>query len=153
VWLPPLAEPPTLDQLMPGLAATPQRGLTATEYSGAGRLLVPIGIADKPIEQKREIHQIDLSSAAGHAVVVGGPRTGKSTLVRTILTGLALGHTPQEVQFFGLDFGGGSLASLAGLPHMSGIGGRLDADVVRRVISEVVAILDKREQSFRRHGI
>jgi S-DNA-T family DNA segregation ATPase FtsK/SpoIIIE len=153
VWLPPLAEPPTLDQLMPGLAVTPQRGLTATEYSGAGRLLVPIGIADKPIEQKRELYQIDLSSAAGHAVVVGGPRTGKSTLVRTILTGLALGHTPAEVQFFALDFGGGSLSGLAGLPHMSGVGGRLDADVVRRVISEVVAILDKREQSFRRHGI
>ncbi len=153
VWLPPLAEPPTLDQLMPGLQATAQRGLTATEYSGAGRLMVPIGIADKPIEQKRELHQIDLSSAAGHAVIVGGPRTGKSTLVRTILMGLALGHTPQEVQFFGLDFGGGSLASLAGLPHTSGVGGRLDGDVVRRVVSEVVAILDKREQSFRRHGI
>jgi S-DNA-T family DNA segregation ATPase FtsK/SpoIIIE len=153
VWLPPLAEPPTLDQLMPGLQATPQRGLAATEYSGAGRLLVPIGIADKPIEQKRELYQIDLSSAAGHAVVVGGPRTGKSTLVRTMLTGLALGHTPSEVQFFALDFGGGSLSGLAGLPHMSGIGGRLDADVVRRVISEVVSVLDKREESFRRHGI
>ena len=153
VWLPPLAEPPTLDQLMPGLQATAQRGLTASEYSGAGRLLVPIGIADKPIEQKRELYQIDLSSAAGHAVVVGGPRTGKSTLIRTILMGLALGHTPAEVQFFCLDFGGGSLASLAGLPHTSGIGGRLDGDVVRRVVSEVVAILDKREQAFRRHGI
>jgi S-DNA-T family DNA segregation ATPase FtsK/SpoIIIE len=153
VWLPPLAEPPTLDQLMPGLATTPQRGLTATEYSGAGRLLVPIGIADKPIEQKRELFQIDLSSAAGHAVVVGGPRTGKSTMIRTIITGLALGHTPAEVQFFCLDFGGGSIAGLSGLPHMSGNGGRLDIDVVRRIVSEVVSILDKREESFRRHGI
>jgi S-DNA-T family DNA segregation ATPase FtsK/SpoIIIE len=153
VWLPPLNEPPTLDQLMPGLAVTSQRGLTATEYSGAGRLLVPIGIADKPIEQKREVYQIDLSSAAGHAVVVGGPRTGKSTLVRTILTGLALGHTPAEVQFFALDFGGGSLSGLSGLPHFSGMGGRLDADVVRRVVSEVVSILDRREETFRRHGI
>jgi S-DNA-T family DNA segregation ATPase FtsK/SpoIIIE len=86
-------------------------------------------------------------------VVIGGPRTGKSTMVRTILMGLALGHTPQEVQFFALDFGGGSLSGLAGLPHTSGIGGRLDVDVVRRVISEVVSILDKREESFRRHGI
>ncbi|HEV3169989.1 MAG TPA: type VII secretion protein EccCa [Actinocrinis sp.] len=153
VWLPPLNEPPTLDQLMPGLQATAQRGLQATEYSGSGRLLVPIGIADKPIEQKREVYQIDLSSAAGHAVVVGGPRTGKSTMVRTILTGLALGHTPAEVQFFCLDFGGGSLATISGLPHMSGVGGRLDQDVVRRIVSEVVSIVDKREESFRRNGI
>jgi S-DNA-T family DNA segregation ATPase FtsK/SpoIIIE len=153
VWLPPLAEPPTLDQLMPGLQATAQRGLTATEFSGAGRLIVPIGIADKPIEQKREVYQIDLSAAAGHAVVVGGPRAGKSTLIRTILTGLALGHTPVEAQFFCLDFGGGSISGLADLPHMSGIGGRLDADVVRRIVSEVVSVLDKREASFRANGI
>jgi DNA segregation ATPase FtsK/SpoIIIE, S-DNA-T family len=153
VWLPPLNEPPTLDQLMPGLRADSQRGLVATEYSGAGRLMVPIGIADKPIEQKREVYQIDLSAAAGHAVIVGGPRTGKSTLARTVITGLALGHSPVEVQFFCLDFGGGSISSLSGLPHMSGVGGRLDVDVVRRIISEVSAILEKRETSFRANGI
>ena len=42
VWLPPLAEPPTLDPLMPGIQATADRGMVATGYSGAGRLLVPI---------------------------------------------------------------------------------------------------------------
>jgi DNA segregation ATPase FtsK/SpoIIIE, S-DNA-T family len=153
VWLPPLAEPPTLDRLMAGLAVSPERGLTAAGYSGAGRLKVPVGIADKPIEQKRELFEIDLSAAGGHAVVVGGPRTGKSTLVRTVITGLALGHTPAEVQFFALDFGGGSIGALAGLPHVSGYAGRLDADVVRRIVSEVVSILDRREEAFRTHGI
>ena len=153
VWLPPLIDPPTLDQLMPGLQTTAQRGLTAPDFPGLGRLVVPIAIADKPIEQKREVYQLDLSSAAGHAVIVGGPRSGKSTLVRTVLTGLALGHTPSEVQFFCLDFGGGSLMSLSGLPHMSGLGTRLDADVVRRLVSEVVALVDKREESFRRNAI
>jgi S-DNA-T family DNA segregation ATPase FtsK/SpoIIIE len=152
VWLPPLLEPPTLDQLMPGIQAT-DRGLIATGYSGAGRLIVPIAIADKPIEQKREVYQLDLSGAAGHAVIVGGPRTGKSTMVRTLLTGLALGHTPLEAQFFCLDFGGGSLMSLQGLPHMSGIGTRLDVDIVRRIVSEVVGILDKREETFRANQI
>jgi len=153
VWLPPLLEPPTLDALLPGIQATADRGLIATGYSGAGRLIVPIAIADKPIEQKREVYQLDLSGAAGHAVIVGGPRSGKSTLLRTMITGLALGHTPMEAQFFCLDFGGGSLMSLQGLPHVSGLGGRLDADVVRRIISEVVGILDKREESFRANQI
>ena len=153
VWLPPLLEPPTLDALMPGIQATADRGMIATGYSGAGRLMVPIAVADKPIEQKREVYQLDLSGAAGHAVIVGGPRSGKSTMTRTLLTGLALGHTPLETQFFCLDFGGGSLMSLQGLPHVSGIGGRLDVDVVRRIISEVVGILDKREETFRAHQI
>jgi S-DNA-T family DNA segregation ATPase FtsK/SpoIIIE len=153
VWLPPLVEPPTLDALMPGIQATADRGLVATGFSGAGRLIVPIAIADKPIEQKREVYQLDLSGAAGHAVVVGGPRSGKSTLIRSLITGMALGHTPLETQFFCLDFGGGSLMSLQGLPHMSGLGGRLDVDVVRRIVSEVVGILDKREETFRTNQI
>jgi DNA segregation ATPase FtsK/SpoIIIE, S-DNA-T family len=153
VWLPPLADPPTLDELLPGIQATADRGLIATGYSGAGRLIVPIAVADKPIEQKREVYQLDLSGAAGHAVVVGGPRSGKSTMLRTMITGLALGHTPLETQFFCLDFGGGSLLSLQHLPHLSGVGGRLDVDVVRRIVSEVVGILDKREETFRTNQI
>jgi S-DNA-T family DNA segregation ATPase FtsK/SpoIIIE len=153
VWLPPLAEPPTLDQLLPGLRVTPERGLHASEFRGLGRLIVPIGIVDKPLEQKRDLMYVDLSAAAGHAVVVGGPRSGKSTTLRTMISALALTHTPAEVQFFCLDFGGGSLSSVANLPHMGGVAGRLDSDMVRRIISEVVGIVDKREANFRARGI
>jgi S-DNA-T family DNA segregation ATPase FtsK/SpoIIIE len=153
VWLPPLAEPPTLDQLLPGLRPTPDRGLSATEFGGVGRLVVPIATVDKPLEQKRDIMFADVSSAAGHAVIVGGPRTGKSTTVRTLISALALTHTPVEAQFFCLDFGGGTLATLSGLPHMGGVAGRLDVDMVRRIVSEVVSILDKREESFRSRNI
>lgn len=141
VWLPPLDVPPTLDQLMPNPSTT------------AYTLACTVGIADEPLKQRRLPYTLDFSGAAGHAVIVGGPRTGKSTLVRAMLLGLAFGHTLAQVQFFGLDFGGGTLASLSDLPHTSGVGGRLDEDLVRRIVSEVVSILDKREESFRRHGI
>ena len=43
--------------------------------------------------------------------VVGGPRSGKSTLLRTIVTSMALTTTPLESQFFVLDFGGGTFAA------------------------------------------
>ena len=56
-------------------------------------------------------------------VIVGGPQSGKSTLLRSLIASLALTHTPREVQFFCLDFGGGTLRS-AGRPAARVRGGR-----------------------------
>ena len=80
----------------PDLAAAARR-------AGAGRgagsatarpLVVPVGTVDRPREQRRDALVLDLSGSAGHVAVVGGPRSGKSTLVQTIAASLALGSTP-----------------------------------------------------------
>ncbi len=153
VWLPPLKEPPTLDQLLPPLTTDPQRGLTVGNPELYGSLQAPVGIIDKPFEQRRDLLWLDLSGAAGHVIVVGGPQSGKSTLVRTLITSLSLSHTPQEVQFYCLDFGGGSLASLRDLPHVGGVASRLDIDQVRRTVAEIRTLLQERERRFADLGV
>ncbi|MFD8968487.1 type VII secretion protein EccCa [Streptomyces sp. NPDC059568] len=153
VWLPPLDEAPTLDQLLPGIAVTAERGLNATEYTRPGGLTVPLGLIDKPFEQRREVLYRDFSGAAGHMLVVGGPQSGKSTLMRTLIASFALTHTPHEVQFYALDFGGGGLSSLADLPHVGGVASRLDPERVRRAVAEVLGVLNRREEFFRSNGI
>lgn len=153
VWLPPLDQAPSLDQLLPGLAPTADRGLTATEYTRPGGLTVPLGLIDKPFEQRREVLYRDFSGAAGHMMVVGGPQSGKSTLMRTLISAFALTHTPAEVQFYALDFGGGGMVSLADLPHVGGVASRLDPERVRRTVAEVLGVLNRREEFFRSHSI
>ncbi|WP_329062773.1 type VII secretion protein EccCa [Streptomyces sp. NBC_01429] len=153
VWLPPLDNPPAMDELLPGLAGVPGRGLTQPGFEGAGRLVVPLGVVDKPFEQRRDTLYRDFSGAAGHMQIVGGPQSGKSTLLRTIVSAFALTHTPQEVQFYGLDFGGGGLSSISGLPHVGGIASRLDPERVRRTVAEVYGVLARREEYFRTSGI
>ncbi|KUL51383.1 hypothetical protein ADL22_06175 [Streptomyces sp. NRRL F-4489] len=153
VWLPPLDEPPTLDQLLPPLTASAERGLHADAYPGEGRLAVPVALLDKPYEQRRELMVLDFAGAAGHGLIVGGPQSGKSTALRTLIAAFALTHTPREAQFYAVDFGGGGLADLAGLPHVGGVASRLDPDRVRRTIAEVGAVLDHREEFFRAHGV
>ena len=81
------------------------------------------------------------------------PQSGKSTLLRTLICSLALLHTPQEIQFYCLDFGGGTLGALTGLPHVGGVATRLQAERVRRTVAEVRAILERREQEFAERGI
>ncbi|MFF1284923.1 type VII secretion protein EccCa [Streptomyces sp. NPDC058299] len=153
VWLPPLESPPSLDALLPGLAAVQGRGLTQPGYEGAGRLVVPAGLVDKPYEQRRDRLMLDFSGAAGHMQIVGGPQSGKSTLLRSLICSFALTHTPYEVQFYGLDFGGGGMAAVGGLPHVGGIASRLDPERVRRTVSEVYGVLTRREEYFRTAGI
>ncbi|MGH3715509.1 MAG: type VII secretion protein EccCa [Micromonosporaceae bacterium] len=153
VWLPPLAEPPTLDQLLPPLTTDPRRGVTVSNPDLHGALQAVGGIVDKPFEQRRDLLWVDLAGAAGHTVVVGGPQSGKSTLVRTLITSLALSHTPQEAQFYCLDFGGGALAGLRDLPHVGGVASRLDVNAVRRTVSEVGSLMEARERHFGEHSI
>ncbi|WP_030346293.1 type VII secretion protein EccCa [Streptomyces sp. NRRL S-1022] len=153
VWLPPLESPPSLDALLPGLTAVQGRGLTQPAYEGAGRLVVPAGLVDKPYEQRRDRLLLDFSGAAGHMQVIGGPQSGKSTFLRSLICSFALTHTPHEVQFYGLDFGGGGMAAVDGLPHVGGIASRLDPERVRRTVSEVYGVLTRREEYFRTAGI
>ncbi|MEU4697130.1 type VII secretion protein EccCa [Nonomuraea dietziae] len=153
IWLPPLGQPPTLAQLLPPLSVTPELGLTTTGWAGRGRLHSVIGIIDKPFEQRRDPFWLDLSGSSGHVGVAGGTQSGKSTVLRTMIASMALTHTPREVQFYCLDFGGGALASLDGLPHVGGVASRLDADRVRRTVAEIASLLQQRERMFGDNGI
>ncbi|MBB2940608.1 S-DNA-T family DNA segregation ATPase FtsK/SpoIIIE [Actinoplanes lutulentus] len=153
VWLPPLAAPPTLDQLLPALEPDSRRGLVAARWPGNGRLVAPVGYVDRPAEQARELLVVDLSGVGGHLGIAGGPQSGKSTLLRSVIAALALTHSPAEVQFYCLDFGGGTLASIAGLPHVGSVAGRLDEDRVRRTVAEITALIARRERVFADRGI
>ncbi|MEV7205924.1 MULTISPECIES: type VII secretion protein EccCb [unclassified Streptomyces] len=150
IWLPPLPDAATLDGAAGPLRAGPQ-GLRLT--AEAGPLRVPLGTLDDPARQYQRPWLLDLTVAGGHAAVVGGPQSGKTTLLRTLTLSLALTHTPQDVAVYGLDLAGGGLSALAGLPHVGGIAGRADHERAARTVAEVRAMLARREELFREHGI
>ncbi|GAB7049573.1 type VII secretion protein EccCa [Catenuloplanes indicus] len=153
VWLPPLGDSPALGELLGPVQADPRRGLTVADPALRGALRVPAGVVDRPLDQRRETLWLDLAGASGHVAVAGGPRSGKSTALRTLITALALTHTPAEAQVYCLDFGGGALAQLTRVPHVGGVAGRLDPVGVRRTVGEVRALLTEREARFAALGV
>jgi S-DNA-T family DNA segregation ATPase FtsK/SpoIIIE len=139
VWLAPLAAAIPLDGLLPTV--------------GPGRLRVPVGMVDRPLEQTQEPLVLDLSGAAGHLAVVGAPRTGKSTLLCTIVAALSATHAPNDLQLYGIDLGGGLLHRLADLPHVGAVCGPREPARVHRLVRELRSLVADRERAFRDLGI
>ena len=130
VWLPPLARSPRLSELAD---------------SEGPEMTASIGVVDRPFEQRRVPLLVEVGGAGGHIAVVGAPQSGKSHTVRTLLTALALRHDPRRIQFYCLDFGGGTLEALRALPHVGSVANRPDHELVRRIVGHVDAILRSRE--------
>jgi len=153
VWLPPLEAPDTMDLMMKDLAPDPRLGLVSMSWRLRGPLRIPLGIVDLPLEQRREVLEFDFSGANGHFGVVGGPLTGKSTVLRSVVMALSLVHTPQEVQFYIIDLGGGTFTPFDGAAHVAGVATRDRPDVLNRMLAEIEGIIDDRERYFRANRI
>ncbi|MFE1852200.1 type VII secretion protein EccCa [Streptomyces sp. NPDC059489] len=152
VWLPPLPGALPLDDLTGPVSTRPGRGLTAEWWPHHGQLQFPIGVTDVPLQQLQQPLVPDFVQA-GHLMVVGAPQSGKSTLLRTLMLSAMVTHTPDEVQFVCLDFGGGSLQPFQPAPHVSGVAGRHDLAQGRRILAEIQQLIGERELQFRGMGI
>src|SRR5699024_5636442 len=63
VWLPPLVTPSTYDDMMPDLDTDADLGLISASWRNAGALTFPLGIVDRPMEQRRDTLSISLAGA------------------------------------------------------------------------------------------
>ncbi|RZU60681.1 type VII secretion protein EccCa [Zhihengliuella halotolerans] len=149
IWLPPLPSAITLDASV-GQVRPSEHGL---RLEAGGRLRVPVGLLDDPAKQWQGLWEVDFASGGGNLMIVGGPQSGRSTLLRTIVASLALTHRPSEVGVYGIDLLGSSLLPLSGLPHVGGIAIRTNREVVRRTIEELLGMLVHREQLFEHRQI
>jgi S-DNA-T family DNA segregation ATPase FtsK/SpoIIIE len=153
VWVPPLPAAIPLDWLLGPVSVHPDRGLQAGTWPHCGELSFPLGVIDLPFEQQQQPLVVDFAKSHGNLAVVGAPQSGKSTLLRTAVLSAMLTHTPEEAQFYCVDYGGGTLQSLARAPHVGGVAGRHDEQRALRVLTEVHQLIGERERLFRELGV
>ncbi|MBO2465246.1 type VII secretion protein EccCa [Actinomadura violacea] len=150
IWLPPLPSAVPLDAVL-GPPEPDAEGLRVPTQIRP--MHVPMGLLDDPRRQRQYRWDLDLTVSGGHIAVIGGPQTGKTTLLRTLVLSLALTHTPQQVAVYALDLVGGGMHALAALPNVGGVAGRTDTERVRRTVEEMRGMLEHRQEVFRKHGI
>jgi FtsK/SpoIIIE family/Caspase domain len=141
-----------LGRLLGPLVRDPDRGLQARESDAAASMVAPIGQERRADGSAGEIVWLDLSGNDGNLVVVGRSGTGKSTLLRTLVSSLSLTHTPDEVRCYVLE-DSNRLGSLSALPHVVEVAGddqREQATAILRAMGEHIR---QRKRLYRDHGI
>lgn len=91
------------------------------QHSTLRALEVPLGLYDRPAEQRQEWFIADLLGYAGRMhggplLVMGDLNAGKTTMLQTLLFFLANSHRPTDLRWFILN-PNSSLADFAALPH------------------------------------
>lgn len=88
-----------------------------------GRLRIPFGNrSDNGELLFLDMKSLDEGGDGPHGVMSGTTGSGKSTLVRTVIESLLLGHSPEDLQFVLADLKGGSAVKpFSGVPHVSRI--------------------------------
>ena len=70
----------------------------------------------------------------GHLVVIGGPGSGTSTTLASVVLDLCRNRSPGEQHIYAIDFDGGLLTALDGLPHTGSVVHRGDAERRMRLL-------------------
>ena len=105
LWLPPLAE---------------QIDIASLKEAQPEALRVCAGVLDDPAKQAQHLLQLDLA-ACGNLLVLGGAGSGKTTFVQSLLYSLAKSCTPEQVNFYILDYSSRLLRIFGKLPHCGAV--------------------------------
>lgn len=111
LWLPPLQEKITVAMLRKKYHEIREEGVVLNPI---------IGELDDPENQDQRILRLPVS-ADSNIVLYGNAGSGKTTLVTTMIYSLMEEHTPDEIQFYIMDFASETLRVFREAPHVGDV--------------------------------
>lgn len=118
-------------------------------------LQAPLGLTVDGEPLVLDLKQSAEGGMGPHGLLIGMTGTGKSELLRTLVAGLAITHSPEELAFVFIDYkGGAALAELEGLPHTAGMITNLSRDLrlIDRMHSALYGEQERRQTLLRTAG-
>ena len=142
LWMPPLSSAVYLEELV-DLRRYYSDGVWLKKDDLS--LNAEIGLYDDPWNQNQLPFTNDFLRG-GHLAVCGTVVSGKSTLLQTLLFSLSVKYSPQDVNYYILDYSGGMLAVFSEYPHCGGVIRDVEADKTRKFFHLVSQKIAERKQ-------
>ena len=106
-----------------------------------------IGEYDNPNSQQQGLLNLDLTDN-GNTIIYGATGSGKEQLLSTIITSIALEHSPSEVNMYILDFESASLKLYNCIPHVGDVVTIEDYEKTQDTFSMIYDIIEERRKLF-----
>jgi DNA segregation ATPase FtsK/SpoIIIE, S-DNA-T family len=142
-----LALPAPFRPLLPPLPAEiPLEDLAGQVTGQVPETWVPFGLADDPAAQAQPAAALDLAGS-DRLLVGGGPQSGRTTFVRTLVTSLASRFRPDQAHVYIVEQRPSGLGAYAGLPHVGAVLSPAEPDRIRRLVTWLDAEVQRRTVS------
>ncbi len=104
-----------------------------------------IGMYDRPIFQEQGLLSIDLGE---NVVIYGEGGSGKENLLATIIWSSMIEHTPEEVNYYIIDYGAETLRMFAKYPHVGEVMFQDNLENIPALLEMVLDEMDRRKELF-----
>ena len=112
---------------------------------------IPIGVYDDPDNQYQGQYSIDLSD--GNIWILGSSQMGKTNVIQNIISYTATNYSPDEIQFYILDFASGVLKQFDKLNHVSTVILPNEDDKMKSFFRIIYAEIDQRKEKLSAKGV
>lgn len=110
-----------------------------------------IGEYDDPSTQSQHLLTLPLSTE-GNTIIYGAAGMGKDDLLSTIIYSTMMRHTPDEVNFYILDFGAETLKLFENSPHVGDVLLSNDLEKINNLFKMLKEEIEKRKKLFSEFG-
>lgn len=116
-------------------------------FVNSNDIAVGVGIYDDPGNQYQGSYYLNIST--GNTLVIGSQASGKTNMLQYIIRALSEQYTPQEINFYIMDFSSGAaLKSFNGINTIGGFVTKNDDEGYKNLIKMLYAQIDYRQEIF-----
>lgn len=141
LWMPALKRRITLDEIERTYEVNYDNGLYAL-----------VGLIDDPQHQSQYPAMIDLLHTA-NMMIIGNLGVGKTYFLQTMLYSLITHYTPEDINFYCLDFSSRTFKLFESLPFCGGVAFSEEEEAIEKMLQLLMTIISERRSVFEANGV